>query len=513
MTRVVVSIACLFVLVTSSVAADFDTLFTSNMVLQRNKPIRVFGTGEPNEEITITFVNQTVSTVVNKDKIWNVSLAPQKASKQNYELKLTSNKSKKSKILRDILVGDVWVCAGQSNMGWAVHQTLPQPTAYPAAQYLRLLRAKTPNGSKTPQTKFQINPDFNSSWQHANEQYASKFSAVSYYFGLKVNHNLDVPIGLIEVALGGTDIASWMPIPVLEELNCYNSVMAHYTKEITWAENHAKNPKVIETYKQKHPSDLYNGMMHPLTRLSIKGMIWYQGENNAPRYNNYEELFTEAIKGWRTAWAQDEFPFIFVQLPAFGGKNDWQKQRTALWPYQREAQAKAQNLNNVSMAVTLDLGEYSDIHPKYKYMVGKRLALHAIALEKQNIIANGPIVKSIHKDKKSTTLKFYNCPTGLIAKQLIFKDIPTSNNKKTTEVKIEFGYLMGFEVADSDGKFYPAEANITAPDQVTLTSDKVSKIIDIRYGFAPFPICNLFNTEGLPAQPFRTDAYNLPPLQ
>ena len=193
-------------------AIDLNPLFTDHMVLQRDMPIRIYGTGQPGEKISVSFANQEGKAEVDADGKWLVILEPQPTSLTGRDLIIKSSNNIIEKTIKNVLIGDVWVCAGQSNMGWALRQTLPLPETFPQAERLRLLKSVTPNGKSTPQEKLTIHPDFNNSWQQSSEEYALKFSAVSYYFGKNVVENTDVPVGLIQIALGGTNIQSWMPM-------------------------------------------------------------------------------------------------------------------------------------------------------------------------------------------------------------------------------------------------------------------------------------------------------------
>ncbi|WP_432800019.1 sialate O-acetylesterase [Poriferisphaera sp. WC338] len=496
----------IFVLQTHAV--DLNSVFTDHMVIQRDQPIEFFGAGTPYEEFDVHFNGKIVHVKTDVQGEWSATFPAMQASFTAHRLLITSQKREQEIEINDILIGDVWICAGQSNMGWGLFQTIPQPTQYQKSNQLRLLRSKTPRGTQKPSQDFVINPQFNQSWQHATRTYAQNFSAVSYYFGLKTTTELNIPIGLIESSLGGTGIQCWMPLGALQSHPDYDEIQKHYETEINWAKEHAKTPQILETYRQKRPSQLYNGMLHPLTRLKIKGMIWYQAENNAPDYKIYRTLFPAAIKGWRKVWGQGDFPFFFVQLPGFSGSNDWQKNRTKFWPYQRESQEHALKLSNTGMTVTIDLGHETNIHPKYKQPIGERLARHAIALEKQKTLTSGPVLIDVTKHGKSAILTFDHVGSGLqsrnirIGKKLDDLELDTEAHIIPKEI------LAGFEVCGKDKKFYPALAAITTTNSIIVWSENVSLIHKVRYAFKAFPLCNLFNSEGLPAQPFRTDTFD-----
>lgn len=498
----------LFALTLSSLcsAIELNPLFTSYMVIQRDRPIRIYGTGNAGESVNVTFHNKKTTTTVDSTGNWQAQLPAMPANSVGSKILITAQDDTIE--LSDVLIGDVWICSGQSNMGWALFQTIPLPDSYPNASNIRLLKSKTPVGSDDPQNKFTINPLFENSWQHATKKFADKFSAVSYYFGLTVSQELDVPIGMIEATLGGTGIQCWMPTETLQEHTDYDKIVAHFEQEYNWAKKNAKSQRVIDTYAMKEPGHLYNGMINPLIRFPIKGMIWYQGESNQKAPDMpliYRTLFPAAINGWRKAWAQGNFPFFFVQLPGFYGKNEWTQTRSKSWPIIRQAQQEALVLPNTGMAVTLDCGHYTDIHPKVKHVVGKRLALHAIALEKKETIADGPIVDKIEKKGNTALITFRSVAKGLKTRTVKLARTAKDPAKDDNPFIIPAETLSGFEICGNDNVFHPATAKIIAPNRIKLQSEKVSEIIDIRYGFKAFPLCNLFNSKDLPARPFRTD--------
>ncbi|MCK4959599.1 MAG: hypothetical protein KAT00_09360, partial [Planctomycetes bacterium] len=485
LTKKFAALLTLFVLLTPWVCAfEINPLFSDHMVLQRDMPIRIYGSGLPGERLTATFDGRKADATVNSDRSWQVAFPPMPASSRPGTIVVTGKTEKIA--IKDVLVGDVWVCSGQSNMGWALWQTIPLPDSYPQASQLRLVKSQTPIAADTPQDKLVIDPDFNNSWQHATKEYADRFSAVSYYFGLNVTRELNVPIGLIEVTLSATGVQCWMPSEPLKSHPDYDVVMAKFKREIEWAKNNAKSPNVIKQYEAKNPSHLYNGMMHPVTRFPIKGMIWYQAENNVQMSDTYRTLFPLAIRSWRKVWGQGDFPFLFVQLPGFYGKTQWHHDKTKHWPDMRLSQEYALKLPNTGMAVTTDSGHYTDIHPKIKNTVGRRLALHAIALEKAGVIADGPIVDKIDKKGDTAFVAFKSVGDGLETRKVILGRSAQDPAEDDDPFVVSSGGLEGFEVSGQDGIFHPANARIVSADRVELKSDKVDDIADIRYAFAAF---------------------------
>jgi sialate O-acetylesterase len=450
---------CIALLVCQAAAARAeitpDNLFTDNAVLQRDAKVPVWGKTDRPEKVTVSFAGQEVSADP-QDGLWRVELAPMPASDKPATLSITQGDVKVDR--QNILVGDVWVCGGQSNMQWMLNQATGAGPAIATAGNERL-RLFTVNRAVQP--KPTINSD---KWLVSSPEAVPPFSAVGYYFGLDLERSLGIPIGLINSNIGGTAAERWTPKEAL-------------------AAN--EDLKVLST---RQSSDLYNTMIAPLTKFPIRGAIWYQGEANAPRAWQYRTLLPLMIKSWRDAWGQGDFPFLVVQLaPYFNNQPPSKEPTESDWAELREAQLlTSQTVPNVGLAVITDLGEERDIHPKRKREVGERLALWAKAyVYGQKIPFSGPIYEKQTIAGDKIILNFKQVGSGLVATD---------------------GDLAGFTIAGEDQKFANANAKIEG-DTVVVWSEQVPNPVAVRYGWANFPVLNLWNKDGLPACPFRTDGF------
>ena len=317
-----------------------------------------------------------------------------------------------------------------------------------------------------------------SKWSESAPESIAQFSAVAYHFGLNLQKSLNIPIGLIHTSWGGTPAEAWTSVEALQA----DEQLKHYAvKSQQTAEQFDKDKKAVGP---NTPASLYNAMLHPLLPFGIKGAIWYQGESNAGRAYEYRTLFPAMIQDWRTKWGS-EFPFYAVMLaPWHNGDADG-----VTWPELREAQVLAtKKLKNVGVAVINDAGDLYDIHPRDKQTVGNRLALAARAgTYGQKIVGSGPTYKDSKIDGEKVTLNFENLGGGLVGK---------------------YQTLNGFTVCGDDKYFYPAKAVIIG-GTIEVTSDKVAKPVAVRFGWKNYPVVNLYNKEGLPAVPFRTDDFPL----
>ena len=449
-------------------------LFSSNMVIQRDVEVPIYGTADPGEEVTIE-VKHPVKTTQKANLTGQTIKADSKGHWQtalgNFDagtvLTITVKGSDNSVTLDNVVAGDVWVCSGQSNMEWRIRQLTENEQGTKVAERannpeLRLFIV--PNRiSKTPRTEL-VAGETEGVWQVADPKSVAEFSAVGYFFGQKLQQDLNVPIGLIASEWGGTPAEAWTPKEKLQSLPVHKNY----------------RPK---TFTHHSPSSLYNGMIEPLLKFPIKGAIWYQGESNSGRAYGYRTLFPAMIESWREAWGQ-EFPFLLVQLAPYKGAADGVN-----YAELRDAQLLAtKKLPKVGMAVITDVGHKTNIHPQQKQPVGERLALAARALAYDEAIEySGPIFKEMKIEGNKATLKFDHVGQGLMAK----------GNE-----------LTGFTVAGPDKVFHPAKATIEG-NSVIVESDDVAKPVAVRYGWVNFaePTLNFFNQEGLPASPFRTDDY------
>jgi sialate O-acetylesterase len=435
-----------------------NNLLTDHAVLQRGKEVPVWGTARPEEEITVRFADQEVATKAGKDGKWLVKLAPMEASSEGRTLTIRGDYTIE---LHDVVVGEVWLASGQSNMQWPVAASSDPEATIAAANDENIRLYTVPRrGADAPESDPQGN------WHRCTPGAIGGFSAVAYAFAQDLRKALNVPVGIISTNYGGTPAESWTSRGTLESCEELKPLL-----EI--------KDKGVHT-----PTVLYNAMIAPLVPYAIRGAIWYQGESNAGNAKQYRTLFPAMIGDWRQAFGQGDFPFLFVQLAPFMAKTDEPVQSG--WAELREAQLLTLTAApNTGMAVITDLGDEKDIHPKQKQPVGARLALAArkLAYGDNDVVYSGPIFQEMKIEGDHAVLTFDHVGGGLVAKD---------------------GPLSGFAIAGSDGTFVKAKAEIRG-DAVVVSSPEVREPKAVRYGWANFPVVNLTNKEGLPASPFRTD--------
>jgi len=442
------------VLPPSHAAADVTPhgLFQSNMVLQQQMAVPVWGTAADGEKVSVTLADQTVETIA-KDGRWQVTLKPLQAGGP-FQLVIQGNNRV---VLDNVLVGEVWVCSGQSNMQFSMEgvPNAKEAIAQSENPRLRLITLRR-QGRSTPQDDVQAD------WVECGPKTLGSFSAVGYFFGKALQAKLDVPIGLINGNVGGTRAEQWTSRETLQSL-----------------------PELRHLAENDSSSKLYNGIIHPLMPFAIRGVIWYQGESNAGRAYQYRTLFPAMIANWRQAWGQGDFPFLFVQLAPFQAIVG-EPQESELAEL-REAQLLTMlKAPHTAMAVITDVGDEKDIHPNQKQPVGERLALAARALAYgENVVYSGPVYKGMTTSGNQAIVSFTHANDGLTAK----------GDK-----------LSGFTMAGPDKKFHNAQAEIK-DDTVVVVSDQVPRPIAVRYGWADYPLGNLANKNGLLASPFRTDDF------
>ena len=474
-------------------------VFGDNMVLQQGMAVPVWGWASEGESVTVEFRGQKVSTVA-KDGKWQVKLRKLQAGGPDPLTVSGQNQIQ----FENVLVGEVWVCSGQSNMEWPLSRSFEsqKDIAQSGNPTIRLftvpkLKADAPANNVA------------GSWKLCGPDTVPSFSAVAYFFGRDLQQALGVPIGLIHTSWGGSPAEVWMTEDVLagnadyketildaypKTLKEYQAALAEYEKEATELAAQGKKParnKPNPPYWK--PCELYNGMIAPLIPYAIQGAIWYQGESNAPRAYQYRSLFADMIRNWRREWDQGNFTFLEVQLAP------WDKARkrsmteiTAApvdsdWAELREAQVLAtKSLPKVGLAVITDIGDKDDIHPTKKEPVGGRLALAARRIAYgEKIVHSGPAFRNLKVEGDSAILSFDYVGRGLQARD---------------------GELQGFAIAGDDQKFVWAKAEIRG-DTVVVRSPQVSRPVAVRYGWSDCPVVNLWNKDGLPASPFRTDDF------
>lgn len=426
-------------LVSSGVQAEvtLPSVIGSHMVLQRDAPVPIWGWAEPGEEVRVKFADSQVSTKADEQGKWKVTLPAMKA---NATGRTMSIEGKNSIELEDVLVGEVWVGSGQSNMEWQLRVTHGAKEAIEAANHPRIRLFHVPKVQNNAPAK-----DVKAEWKVCTPETVPGFSAVLYYFGLKLHRELDVPFGLINSSWGGSPIEPW-------------------------------------TVTEKSSGGMYNGMIAPLLPFAIRGAIWYQGETNALQKNGlaYADKMKALIEGWRNAWGTD-LPFYFVQIAPWSGRYE-EGELPKLW----EAQAASLKIPGTGMVVITDLvDDIKDIHPRNKLDVGNRLALWALAKNygKKDLIYSGPLYTSMKVTGKSIQLSFAHTGKGL----------KSSDGKPLTE----------FQIAGEGGEFVPAKAVIEG-DTVVVSAPGVDSPTQVRFGWHKLANPNLVNSAGLPASPFQT---------
>lgn len=440
------------------------------MVLQQGMELPFWGWAEPGEQVSVTVAGKVIATTAAADGRW--SLRHHSLSKFGPVDVLVSGKNVLT--LKNVVVGDNWICSGQSNMEWRVLESTGSKEEIAAAKLpsIRLFHVER-------QTALEPQTDVVGRWIECSPDSVGEFSAVGYFFGRELHSRLNRPIGLIQVAYGGCGAESWVSDATLKADPIFLPLL-----EKTAAAN--RDPSQANT--PNRASVLYNGVIAPLQPFAIKGVIWYQGEQNATRAQQYRTLFPTLIDDWRHTWGQGDFPFLFVQLPNFltdKNKPDHPAEpESSAWAELRDAQRLALSAPGTGMAVTVDIGEPRDIHPKNKHEVGRRLARQALSIAYgQPILASGPLYRSMTISGSEAHIQFYHVGSGLVARG---------------------GELKGFAIAGSDQKFVWAKAVIVG-NKVVVSAAQVPQPVAVRYAWADNPDCNLFNKDGLPASPFRTD--------
>lgn len=505
-------------LLTTSLRADITLprVFGSNMVLQRECPVPVWGKALPGEKVTVAFAGQEKSTTTGEGGLWQVALDPLPANKAPQSLVVSGQNTI---TLENVLVGEVWLCSGQSNMEWAVGQSANPEEEKAAANFPEIRHFKV---ARTSSAFAQT--DVKGEWKSCSPATVSAFTAVGYYFARELLQNLDVPIGLVNSSWGGTAIEVWMSpesiaaSPALPELQSkifskssaspegkklHQEYLVALKKWTAASEGAlAKSQPITEppavpwpAGDNPQPTQLYKGMIHPLAPYAIRGAIWYQGESNGTDDAIYKSKLETLISGWRTQWAQGDFPFYIVQIANFEKKSEDGK----TWSKVREAQTSALSIPNTGLAVTIDIGDSKDIHPKNKQDVGKRLALWALAGPYgKPVEPSGPLYKGHRVESGKIRVSFEHSNGGL----MIGKKEGLAPVTPDTSEKIKW-----LEIAGEDRIFKPAEAVIEGSELV-ISSPEVPSPVAARYAFIQDPAgANLYNKEGLPASPFRTDLW------
>jgi len=506
---VVLTAALMVALLSAAVRSDvrLPAIIGDNMVLQAGGRVCLWGWADPNEEIDVRVSWRDVDWTIQADSDgkWIFQMmAPDSGGP--YEITF---KGKNTITVKNILAGEVWVGSGQSNMQWSVKDSANPEQEIAAADHpqIRLFTVER-KVAEQPQS------DCIGKWVTCSPETIPTFSAVAYYFGRELHQELKQPVGLIHSSWGGTPAEAWTSPAALQEnpslepiLTRYRQALAVYPQALVqYKENLEKWQAAAEQAKAEKkpvpsrpgapmgpdsphsPSGLFNAMIAPLIPYTIRGAIWYQGESNAGRAYQYRDLFPTMIKSWWDSWQEqgdDDFPFLFVQLANYMAGKD--EPGDSAWAELREAQLMTLEVPKTGMAVTIDIGDAKDIHPKNKQDVGKRLALWALAnTYGKKVVYSGPLYRSMIRRDNKIVLRFDHVGSGLVARG----GEP----------------LRGFAIAGADRKFVWAEAKIEG-DTVVVGSDGIAEPVAVRYAWADNPVCNLYNQAGLPASPFRTDTW------
>ena len=491
------------------------TIFDSNMVLQREKPVPVWGKADPGEAVEVKFAGQTLKTKADANGKWEVTLAPMKANAKGQTMTL---KGKNTVTLKNILVGDIWLCAGQSNMemsfAWKVingDEHIKEAKKYPLIRRIKVMRT----ASDIPAENIQVQ----TRWSVCSPATVKAYTAAGYYFARRIHIETGVPIGILDDNWSGSPIqpfivpTAYKDIPALKQewqnVKPFIPGTPEYKKQIQGLIKRANTwvAKAEAALKKGEPAPAapglrpyppagyrYNIMMAPIVRFPIKGAIWYQGCSNAGNGMKYYHYMHALVKGWRAVW-KDDFPFFFVQLAAYTKATNDPKGGNG-YALIREAQRKAMDIPKSGMACTIDIGMQNDIHPKNKYDVGERLALWALrdVYGKKDIVVSGPLFKSMEiKDGKAVLT--FDYAKGLMTAKKTGLEKPVKINAKPAH----------FAIAGADKVWYWADAKIDG-EKVILSSDKVKTPVAVRYAYRAYPDgVNMYNAAGLPMVPFRTD--------
>ena len=477
----------------SSVTGDFGglkmpSIYTDNMVLQHGCPLTIRGKANAGEKITIEIDKQKQTLTSPSDGNWEANLLPLKAGGP-YILSISTQKQKL--IYKNVLAGEVWLCSGQSNMEFHLSWSITGKRDIPKATHnnIRIFDMKARwitnpvEWDSTAHVALNHLQYFkNTAWVSCSPETISEFSAIAYYFGKKLQDSLQIPVGLICNAIGGSPAESWIDRKTLE--HHFPTILRNWKQNDfiqDWVRERAsQNIKTSKDRLQRHPYEpcyLFEAGIRSLDQFPIKGVIWYQGESNAHNYEAHEKLFKLLVASWRDNWNNESLPFYYVQLSSLNRPS---------WPWFRDSQRRLlHEIPHTGMAVSSDKGDSLDVHPKQKQEIGERLALWALnkTYEKQDIVPSGPLYKGIAFNNSKALLSF-DYATGM-------------HSSDGTP-------LRSFEIAGADGIFYPAQA-VIVNEKIQVWSDKVKVPVTVRYGWQPFTRANLVNSCNLPASSFRSN--------
>jgi sialate O-acetylesterase len=446
------------------------TPFCDGAILQQGRPVAVWGTAEAPGTIEVRFAGQTVSARADASGRWNTTLAAMTASAEPRSLTVVAGSY--SVTLRDVLVGEVWLCAGQSNMEWPLEQTHDAATEIASADFPLIRQLTLATGPDDRPREWA-----SGTWTPCRPNTAGAFMGAAYHFAREIHRALGVPVGLVKVAVGGTPIEAWVGAA---------AIRGDPLATAAWERWHRMQDAPPERIARSRPHVLYNAFIHPLQPMSLAGALWYQGEANVGRPHEYASWLRTLIAQWRGDFARPELPFLIVQLPSYEPQAEAAPRS---WAELRAAQARvADSLAHAHLAITLDLGERDNIHPVNKHAVGRRLALLALDhLYARNVVSSGPVLARMEAEESRLRLHF-GCADGLA----IVGDADAD-----------------FEIAGVDGNFFPATAAVDG-ESIVLHAARVSRPRAVRYAWRNFVTAFVVNRAGLPTAPFHRELADRP---
>ena len=499
---------------------SLNRTFSDNMVLQRNQSVPVFGTAPPRTEVTVQLDGRTARVTSGPEGAWRVEL-PAMAAGGPYQMRVSAGGDNLE--YANVLVGDVWVCAGQSNMNWPLNRQPEVEATLAEADRPEIRFFRSPNrGNTVPQHDFDEN---HRGWEVCSPESAGAFSGLAYHFATRIQDEIKVPIGIIQAARGGSFLESWIPRPAIEAVPELKPILEQWewlianrnrlqaeqrAKRDAWEREHGERFREWRASRENGPfipaqpslpphagtrhdvSALYNEAIHPHITRPVKGVVWYQGESNTDRGYQYRALLRLFVESWRDVWKQPDLPFVVIQLPNYDpGVNPFGPQDGGPWEIVRESQSTILQLPNTALAVTLGMGMDQDVHPPDKRGVATRAAQNALKLVYgRDILASAPRYLDHKIEGDSILVTFSHVGEGLTS--------------------LSGGALVGFTIAGADKVFHPARAEIVDATTVRVSSRKVPFPRAVRHAWSGTPAFNLANSAGIPASTFRTDDWEVP---
>jgi len=467
-------------------------IFTDGTVLQQGEPIRIWGTADAGEKVTVEFAKQRASATADADGKWMVTLDPMNVSSIGRKLIFSSasTDNQPPTTINNVVVGEVWLAGGQSNMAGHMRSYRAAYQSYIDSADDPLLRFVT-----IPRLEYEGQNDDRPEWLTTTPENITSFSACAYFFARNLREKLGVPVGIISCSVGATPAEAWMSRETLSSTPSLKQILDAYDRHVK--ENYSDLDDYLRKAEKaegrlmgpgqfRRPTGLYETMLTQTIPYTLRGVIWYQGENNANAGAgfHYRTVFPALIQQWRTEFMNPGMPFLFVQLAPFGPEKDI----TAKWPELRDAQLwTEENIEHCGMAVLADGGDIKNIHPRSKDKAGYRLALLArnMVYGEKDLVCRGPRVEKVIRRDNRIELEFKNTGSGLMLNPV----------EKTP-----------FEICGQDGKYVPAEAKLL-DGKMIVSAEGVEEPMHVRYGWRKWFEASLFNKEGLPASPFKTDDF------